>query len=241
MPATRSSVLMVDDDQELCRMVVRYLHQEGFDTEVVHGGTQALQAIASRSYDVVILDVMMSGMSGHEVLRRLAAASHGVPTVPVLMLTARGDEVDRVVGLEGGADDYLAKPCSLRELSARLRAILRRTLPVGASHPPAVTIGDITIDSATRKVTRGDRTINLTSAEFSILRLLMGSAGEPVRKDQLMQRALGRKHLPYDRSIDVHVGNLRRKLGAGDNYDSVIKTIRGHGYLFVASMPKHVA
>jgi DNA-binding response OmpR family regulator len=158
------------------------------------------------------------------------------------MLTAKGDEIDRVVGLETGADDYLAKPCSLRELAARLRAILRRTSQNGSSiHQPVLTVGDITLDIAAQKATRNGATLRLTSAEFAILRLLMESAGQPVKKDQLTELALGRNYTPYDRSIDVHIGNLRRKLGVGDDYDSVIKTIRGRGYLFVASAASSVA
>jgi DNA-binding response OmpR family regulator len=181
---------------------------------------------------------MMPGMNGHEVLREVAALSGGVPAMPVLMLTARGDEIDRIVGLEIGADDYLAKPCSLRELAARLRAILRRTLQNGAAtskHAPTLTVGDITVDSAARRATRRGEVLHLTSAEFAILRLLMEAAGQPVRKDQLTQRALGREHTPYDRSIDVHIGNLRRKLATGGSKDALIKTIRGRGYLFITS------
>lgn len=237
-------VLMVDDDQELCRMVVKYLARDGFDIRAVHSGPQALQAIRSSHYDVMILDVMMPGMNGHEVLREIAASLGGVPAMPVLMLTARGDEIDRIIGLEIGADDYLPKPCSLRELAARLRAILRRTLQNGfatSKHPPILTVGDVTVDSAARKATRCGEALCVTSAEFAILRLLMESAGQPVRKDQLTQLALGREYTPYDRSVDVHIGNLRRKLAQGGGNDSLIKTIRGRGYLFAASDTRPLA
>lgn len=234
-------ILMVDDDQELCRLIISYLRQDGFDATAVHSGAQALQVIRNHQYDVVVLDLMMPEMSGQEVLRRIAGRSGGAPVVPVLMLTAKGDEVDRVVGLETGADDYLAKPCSLRELAARLRAILRRTSPPTSPHSPAVTIGDLTLDAATRQVTLDGRSVNLTGAEFSIMQVLMESAGWPVPKKDLVEKALGRKHIPYDRSIDVHVGNLRKKLAAGGNYDAVIKTIRGRGYLFVADRSKDLA
>jgi DNA-binding response OmpR family regulator len=234
-------VLMVDDDQELCHLVISYLREDGFDATAVHSGAHALQVVQNHHYDVVVLDLMMPEMSGQEVLRRIVGRSGGAPAVPVLMLTAKGDEVDRVVGLETGADDYLAKPCSLRELSARLRAILRRTSPATSPHPLPLTIGDLTLDAATRKVTLSGRSINLTSAEFSIMQLLMESAGWPVRKEHLMEQALGRKLTPYDRSIDVHIGNLRKKLSAGSNYDAVIKTIRGRGYLFIAARSKDLA
>ena len=220
-------------------MVVKYLARDGFDIRAVHSGTHALQTIRSSHYDLMLLDVMMPGMNGHEVLREVAALSGGVPALPVLMLTARGDEVDRIVGLEIGADDYLAKPCSLRELAARLRAILRRTQSgvTASKHAPALTVGDITVDSAARRATRRGEVLHLTSAEFAILRLLMESAGQPVRKDQLTQLALGREHTPYDRSIDVHIGNLRRKLAAGGSKDAPIRPIRGRGYLFLTSRP----
>jgi DNA-binding response OmpR family regulator len=242
MTACGPNVLMVDDDLELCRMVVRYLGQDGFNVRAVHSGAAALQAIRMSRYDVMILDVMMPGMSGHEVLRQVAAPSADGPPVPVLMLTARGDEIDRVVGLETGADDYLAKPCSLRELAARLRAILRRTAQSSSSsHLPTLTVGDVTLDVAARKATRDGMALSLTSAEFAILQLLMESAGRPVKKDQLTELALGRSYTPYDRSIDVHIGNLRRKLSVGDSYDSVIKTVRGRGYLFVSSASNSVA
>jgi two-component system response regulator CpxR len=233
---------MADDDTELCRMVVRYLTQDGFNVRAVHNGAAALHALKTSRYDVLILDVMMPGMSGHEVLRQVANLSGETLATPVLMLTARGDEIDRIVGLETGADDYLAKPCSLRELAARLRAILRRTAQgSSSSHLPTLTVGDVTLDTAARKATRDGTTLSLTSAEFAILQLLMASAGRAVKKDQLTELALGRSHTPYDRSIDVHIGNLRRKLGLGDSYDSVIKTIRGRGYLFVSSVSNPVA
>ncbi|HZD52331.1 MAG TPA: response regulator transcription factor [Woeseiaceae bacterium] len=231
---------MVDDDHELCRMVVKYLTRDGFDVTVAHRGRLALEAVRSSRCDVMILDVMMPGMNGHDVLREIAASSGGVPAIPVLMLTARGDEIDRVLGLEIGADDYLAKPCSLRELAARLRAILRRTGSTGAGgpqHAPILKTGDITLNRAACTATRRGRPLSLTSAEFAILRLLMESAGMPVTKDEMTQEALGRHYTPFDRSIDVHIGNLRRKLSLGEHYDALIKTVRGRGYLLAVSAP----
>ena len=185
----------------------------------------------------MILDVMMPGMSGHEVLRRLQARDSGLASLPVLMLTARGDDVDRIVGLETGADDYLAKPCNLRELAARLRAILRRArTSLGSSRPtsPIIAVADVRLDCTALQATQSERTLHLTGAEFAILRTLMESAGRPVSKATLTTTALGRKFIPYDRSIDVHITNLRKKLDPVDGLGSLIKTIRGSGYQFVA-------
>jgi two-component system response regulator CpxR len=239
--ACGAKVLMVDDDRELCRMVVRYLSQDGFEIAAVHDGRSALQAVEAARYDLMILDVMMPGMTGHDVLRQIMTMPGDLAAMPILMLTARGDEIDRVIGLETGADDYLAKPCSLRELAARLRAILRRTLAVASQgHLPSLSIGDVTLDAAARKATLRGEALKLTSAEFAILRLLMEAAGRTVPKDRLTMDALGRSYTPYDRSIDVHIGNLRRKLG-GDSGESVIKTVRGRGYLFAATGADPVA
>lgn len=224
---------MVDDDQELCEMVVAYLRDDGFDASAVHSGEQALEAVRLKNYDAMVLDIMMPGMSGHEVLRRLQARPSGLAPMPILMLTARGDEVDRIVGLETGADDYLAKPCNLRELSARLRAILRRSMRgVGekAGEPAIMSVAGIELDVGRRQVSQSGKQLNLTGAEFAVLKTLMEFAGQTVSKDVLTKAALGREYLPYDRSIDVHVANLRKKLGFTENSGSLIKTVRGSGY-----------
>lgn len=233
---TSANVLMVDDDVELCEMIVAYLREDGFDASAVHNGEQALDAVDRQSYDAMILDVMMPGMSGHEVLRQLQARASGIAPIPVLMLTAKGDDVDRIVGLETGADDYLAKPCNLRELAARLRAILRRSRrSAGESRgaSPTLAVADIKLDAGSREASQSGRTLKLTGAEFAVLQALMENAGQPVSKEKLTKIALGREYIPYDRSIDVHVANLRKKLRAEQNSESLIKTIRGAGYQLV--------
>lgn len=216
-------------------MVVAFLNADGFSAKAVHSGTRALAILEKSVFEILILDVMMPGMTGHDVMRQLAARTGGVLPVPVLMLTAKGDEIDRIVGLETGADDYLAKPCSLRELAARLRAILRRTVQSREQRlqgGPPVTVGEVSIDPGSQQVTLAGAPVNVTSTEFAILQLLMHSAGQPVPKEILTERALGREYLPYDRSVDVHIGNLRRKLEKISGAESPIKTIRGRGYLY---------
>lgn len=231
-------VLMVDDDPELCRMVVRYLCEDGFDVTAVHNGQRALEAVATSIFDVMVLDIMMPGMNGQEVLRRLQSDAGAGGAIPVLMLTARGDEVDRVIGLETGADDYLAKPCSLRELAARLRAILRRANAYGTARqaPAVLTVGQLSINVARRFAHRDGTRLRLTGAEFAILQMLMERSGRPVSKESLTRAALGRDYVPYDRSIDVHIANIRKKLDTSEQTGgrgSLIKTIRGAGYLLV--------
>ena len=238
-------VLMVDDDPELCRMVVRYLCEDGFDVTAVHNGRRALEAVAASAFDVMVLDIMMPGMNGQEVLRRLQSDAGAGGAIPVLMLTARGDEVDRVIGLETGADDYLAKPCSLRELAARLRAILRRANANGPLRQDRaeLTVGRLSINLAQRIARQDGERLKLTGAEFAILQMLMERSGRPVSKESLTRAALGRDYLPYDRSIDVHIANIRKKLDGGEpsagkqtvERGSLIKTIRGAGYLLVES------
>jgi len=227
---------MVDDDADLCGMVVTYLVEDGFEASAVHDGSAALDVLKTESFDALILDLMMPGMSGHEVLRRLRTGSAAMTPMPVLMLTARGDDVDRIIGLESGADDYLAKPCNLRELAARLRAILRRSThrSSGTSgRALSVEVGNIKLDATLRQASQAGKPLILTGAEFAILQILMEHAGEAVSKGLLMQSALGREYLPYDRSIDVHVANLRKKLHPSDAVDTPIKTIRGLGYQLI--------
>ncbi len=226
---------MVDDDADLCGMIVTYLVEDGFNARAVHSGSAALELLRTESFDALILDLMMPGMSGHEVLRRLRTGSSAMTPMPVLMLTARGDDVDRIIGLESGADDYLAKPCNLRELAARLRAILRRSTHRPAGQPGrsmSVEVGDIKLNATLRQASQADKRLVLTGAEFAILQILMEHAGEAVSKGLLMKSALGREYLPYDRSIDVHVANLRKKLHPSDTAETPIKTIRGLGYKF---------
>jgi two-component system response regulator CpxR len=216
--------MLVDDDRELCRMISEYLIPEGFDVTSIHDGSQALAAMQSWPCRMMILDVVLPGLSGLEVLRRLRAQTD----LPVLMLTARSDDVDRVVGLEMGADDYLPKPFNARELVARVRSILRRSHST-PSRTGRLMVGKITLDRAARIVTYcGDR-LSLTGAEFRILEALMQQAGLVVSREHLVQQALGRRLLPWDRSVDTHISNLRRKL-AQRGGGALILSVRGSGY-----------
>lgn len=235
-PSAFERVLIIDDDVELTELVTEYLRREGLDADVVHDGEAGVQQAQSGRYAVAVLDVMLPGIGGFEVLRRLRASSGPAVHLPVLMLTARGDEDDRVRGLELGADDYLPKPFSSRELVARLRAILRRSQSaqeISAARPEAMRVGDIELRPATREVLRREESLELTAAEFDLLALLLHHAGEIVTREAISRQALGRPLVPYDRSIDVHISNLRRKLGPGTNGGERIKSVRGTGYIYV--------
>jgi len=227
-------ILVVDDDQELCELLVTYLQREGFTVECAYDGEAGLEQAISKPLDLVILDVMLPVLPGFEVLRRLRRTSG----TPVLMLTARGEEVDRIVGLELGADDYLPKPFNPRELVARIHAILRRVRsrrsPSAEDEAPLV-LKDLTVDLARREVTFAGQSLSLTTVEFDALCVLVRSAGRVVSREEISKGALGRPHIPYDRSVDMHVSNLRRKLQpvAGDHV--VIKTVRSAGYTLVVS------
>jgi len=222
-------LLLVDDDVDLTAMLSEYLATEGFETDAVHDGEAALERVARGGVDAVVLDVMLPRLSGFEVLRRLRERSH----VPVLMLTARGDDVDRIVGLEIGADDYLPKPFNPRELVARVRAVLRRAQ--GPEVPGAdarLVVNEVSLDAGVREVRLGDARVDLTSTEFRVLEVLMRRAGEVVSKEQLSHEALGRDMGRYDRSLDMHISNLRRKLGAAPDGRERILTVRGVGWQF---------
>lgn len=228
-----SRILVIDDDIELCELLTDYLSAEGFEVDAVNDSVQGLAGAVDTNYALVVLDVMLPGMNGFEVLRLLRQKSR----VPVLMLTARGDDVDRIVGLEMGADDYLPKPFNPRELVARIRAIQRRseTLPEKSESGPAapqLTIGDLELDGSTRTVRRGGCFIELTAVEFSLLEMLMRSAGKVVEREELVRKVLGRRLSPYDRSIDVHISSLRKKLGNQVGNHERIKTVRGLGYIY---------
>lgn len=225
-------VLLVDDDRLLCEMLCRYLAEEGFDCVAAHDGHAALERLAGGGFNAVVLDVMLPKANGFEVLRRLRQ----VDAIPVLMLTAWSEEEASIVGLEIGADDYLAKPCNPKVLAARLRAVLRRTATGSATEPRALlTINGVTLHSGARQVKVAGEEKILTSAEFNILELLMKEAGRVVDKETLALHGLGRKLAPYDRSIDLHISALRRKLGHGQSTASPIRTIRGSGYFFALS------
>ena len=221
-------VLIIDDDLELCKLLGERLSGEGFAMEFVHDGLRGLECGLSAEHALIILDLMLPGLSGLSVLRRLRAQS----SVPVLMLTARGEDVDRILGLEIGADDYLAKPFNPRELIARIRAILRRTNRVNTITPP-LTVGDLYLDPASREVMLHGVPIGLTSAEFTLLEALLRDAGHILSREYLTETVLGRKPGPFDRVIDVHISNLRKKLGSLQGNER-IKAVRGSGYLFVA-------
>lgn len=224
-------ILIIDDDVALCELVTEYLEPLGFQIEAVHRGDAGAARALEGHHSLVVLDVMLPGLNGFEVLRRIRADSK----VPVLMLTARGDDVDRIVGLEIGADDYLPKPFNPRELTARIRAILRRTsLAVSADQPAAKTlnVGDVELDGGTRMVARAGENVELTAVEFDLLEKLMRAAGRIVTREELSKEVLGRSSSPFDRSIDMHISNLRKKLGHHFGKTERIKTVRGVGYIY---------
>lgn len=226
-------LLMVDDDDNLTGLFAEYLEAEGgFELTARHDGEAGVAAASSQNFDVIILDVMMPKMNGFDALKAIRKGSD----TPVIMLTARGDDLDRILGLEIGADDYVPKPCNLRELVARIRAILRR---VSAGSEPVesgssrIVVGDLRLDIGAQSVYRNDELISVTGAEYGVLEILAKSAGEVVSKDAIARHALGRCIMPYDRSVDAHVGHLRKKLGPLQNGLQRIKTVRGRGYLYV--------
>ena len=223
MPPT---ILIADDDTELCELLREYLGLEGFEVRLAFDGEQALAESRRPGLDAMVLDIMMPRMNGIDVLRNLRKESE----LPVIMLTARGDDLDRIIGLELGADDYLAKPANPRELLARIRAILRRSNT--QSTVATLEVGDLVLNQARRELRRDDLLIDLTSTEFSILQLLLQRSGEVVEKKDLYLAALGREPVAYDRSIDMHVSNLRRKLGLAKDGTERIETIRGIGYQY---------
>lgn len=221
-------ILIVDDDVELCRLLTERLSTEGFVMEAAHDGSRGLELALSNDYALVVLDLMLPGMGGLDVLRRLRTQS----SVPVLILTARGEDVDRILGLEIGADDYVPKPFNPRELAARIRAILRRTVRNADPSAPLV-VGDLRIDPAAREVWLNDSSVDLTSVEFSLLEILMRAAGRVLTREHLTETVLGRRLGAFDRVIDVHISKVRRKLGSAAGGER-IKAVRGSGYLFVA-------
>ncbi|TWI76823.1 two component transcriptional regulator, winged helix family [Desulfobotulus alkaliphilus] len=226
-------VLVIDDDRELTALLAEFMEPEGFSVEGVQDGAEGLEKALGGKADLVVLDVMMPGMGGLEVLRRLRAKS----LMPVIMLTARGEEVDRIIGLEIGADDYLGKPFNPRELVARIRAVLRRSDResegagiVEESRP--LELGDVRLYPGSRRVVRGGEPVSLTMVEFDFLTLFLTHAGETMEREQLSAEVLGRPLGAYDRSVDVHVSSLRRKLGPRSDGVERIRAIRGVGYLY---------
>ena len=228
--ASSERILVIDDDVEFCKLVSRYLAQEGFAIESANAGASGAEQALSGNHSLVVLDVMMPGVNGFDVLRRIRAQSR----IPVLMLTAKGDALDRVLGLEMGADDYLPKPFNPQELAARIRAILRRAKPDVSSGAP-VTVGDVEIDARARVARRGGEIVNLTTVEFDLLEVLLRAAGQVVGREKLTRDVLGRDFSPFDRSIDTHVCNLRKKIGLLPDGTERIKGVRGIGYLYAVT------
>jgi two-component system response regulator CpxR len=229
-PARR--VLVVDDDTELCNLLSQYLTPEGYQVEAVHNGVEGIDRALSGDHAIVVLDVMLPDLKGFEVLRRVREQSRA----PVLMLTARGDEQDRILGLELGADDYLPKPFNPRELCARIEAILRRSRPTPAAGEPLpaehLRVDDVAMDKGARVVQRGGMPIELTTVEFDLLERFLRSAGQVLPREELVHSVLHREFSPFDRSIDTHVSNLRRKLGPMPGGLERIKGLRGIGYQY---------
>jgi DNA-binding response OmpR family regulator len=226
-----NSLLIVDDDVELCALLIERLAEDGFDLSAVHNGIDGLELASNGGYSLVILDVMLPRMGGIDVLKQLRARS----SVPVLMLTARGDDIDRIIGLEVGADDYLPKPFNPRELVARIKAILRR-MEERRTDLEKFKAGDILIDTALREAYVGDRSLQLTTIEFALLEVLVRNPGRALSREYLTDIALGRRLGAFDRTIDVHISNLRRKLDERRGIQR-IKTIRGSGYLLAPRRP----
>lgn len=225
-----TSVLLIDDDAELTNLLKEYLEQEGFAVSVANDGDRALGRIMDARADIVVLDIMMPSVNGLDVLRRIREES----TIPVLMLSARGDEADRILGLDLGADDYLAKPCSPRELAARIKAVLRRSEMASQAPPPdALSEGPLRLDPARRLATWNGTPLSLTGIEFAVLQTLVERKGAAVSRDDISQQALGRPLAPYDRAIDVHISAIRAKLGTYADGRGPIQNVRGVGYQLV--------
>jgi two-component system response regulator CpxR len=227
-------ILLTDDDLELCELLKEYLEQEEFEVSLCHDGESAVSAINHNQFDLLILDIMMPIKNGFETLAEIRRTNN----LPVIMLTAKGDKIDRIVGLEMGADDYVAKPCDPRELVARIRAVTRRVSTIIKNNPQtyreqAIQRDDLILDKRSRQVSISNKTIDLTSTEFDFLIILLENAGALVSREKLSQDVLGKKLQTFDRSIDMHMSNLRKKLGLKLDKKERIKTLRGNGYQYL--------
>lgn len=224
-------ILIVDDDTELCELLQEYFSAEKLCSECANNGKTGLEKIKSGEFDLVILDIMLPEMNGLDVLKEVRRFSK----IPVIMLTAKGDEIDRILGLELGADDYLPKPFSPRELVARIRAVFRRLEMTATTEKESfkIELNGVVLDSSTKSVYKNNQLLQLTEVEFSLLEQLMRSAGIVVERQDLAFKVLGRRLTYDDRSLDVHMSNLRKKLGSSNNGTDLIKTIRGIGYMYV--------
>lgn len=228
-------ILVVDDDEELCQLLSQYLARDGFTVEAVHSGAMGVERALSGEHAVIVLDVMLPDMKGFEVLRRVRARSG----TPILMLTARGDDQDRILGLEMGADDYLPKPFNPRELSARIEAVLRRSSPdstqIKSGTAETLVEADIELFNGSRVVRRAGKEVDLTGVEFDLLKTFLRSAGRVLSREEMVRTVLSREFSPFDRSMDTHVSNLRKKLGPRADGSERIKGVRGIGYIYVLS------
>ena len=223
-------ILVIDDDCELCDLLQEYLEPEGFEVQTIHDGKKGLEKALSETFDLVVLDIMLPGLNGFEVLRNL----RNISEIPVIMLTARGEDVDRIVGLEMGADDYLPKPFNPRELTARIRSILRRSRNSHVEEEESVlSVGDVELHHKSHSVIRRGESMRFTGVEFRFLHMLLENAGRIVSRQELAKKVLERSYSPFDRSVDVHISNIRKKLGPLPEGEERIKTIRGEGYLYV--------
>jgi DNA-binding response OmpR family regulator len=224
-----TKILLIDDDVELTSLLTEYLTEEGFEVAAVHDGRAGVEEAASKHYDIAVLDIMMPRMNGIEALQRIRKTAN----IPVLMLTAKGDNIDRITGLNLGADDYVSKPCTPEELVARLRAILRRSQKRDSGEGAILTSGDLTLHPGSRTAEWQGRPLDLTGAEYSILEVLARNVGQLVPKQEVSRRAFGQPLKAFDRRIDVHMSSIRQKLGTRKDGQSWIRTVRGQGYQLV--------
>jgi two-component system phosphate regulon response regulator OmpR len=235
MKSQKNRILVVDDDQRLRELLLRYLTEQGFAVDAAHDAPAMDRMLTARPYELIVLDLMLPGEDGLSICRRLRAAKNDVP---IVMLTAKGDDIERIIGLEMGADDYLPKPFNPRELVARIQAVLRRRAPTSPAGAPSDTEGSVafgafTLNLATRRLVRDGKEITLTTGEFSLLRILATHPREPLSRDKLMQLARGREHEAFDRSIDVQVSRLRKMIEPDPANPIHIQTVWGFGYVFV--------
>jgi two-component system phosphate regulon response regulator OmpR len=234
MEKSLPQLLIVDDDQSFCQIIKDYLSSQGFNIVAVHDGIMMKQYLSTHTVDLIILDVMLPGENGFSLARQLRATNH---QQPIIMLSAAGEEVDRVVGLEIGADDYITKPVSLRELLARVRTHLRRFQAVSVSqpvvNPTSYTFGPFTLDTIAHRLTKADSEISITNAEYHLLLVFLTHPNQVLNRDRLMNLISGHDHMPFDRSIDVKISRLRTKIETDPAAPVYIRTIRGEGYLFV--------
>jgi len=227
--AEQESVLLIDDDVDMCEMLMSYLSRHGWSVAMAHTGEAGIRKAGAEDADLIILDVMLPDIDGFEVLRRL----HRVSEVPVLLLTARGEEIDRIVGLEMGADDYLPKPFNPRELLARMKAVRRRAVPRETPMAGAARAGDFVVNENEREIRYRNQEILLTDIEFTLLAKLLEHAPEILQREELFKAIFGRSSGPFDRSLDMHISRLRRKLAGLPGFTGAIKTVRSSGYVFV--------